>query len=846
MKRSLWRSGLVFLTVSVLALASSMACLSADATPPAGEKSVSALRNEALGRLTQGQFEAGNASLAKALKLAPDDDAARRINGWVSSFMERQCERAKQQKDEFDVAVTKVKHLLVIARAGQSETKGFDDARAALTEAREVIEELLGAPTNAENYTGPQWHAKRLKTDLPKVSEKIDDALKAIGDDDKPYVKTLHAAAARLKTALTAYADTGGKLKWESAKIGVHQNVEAMEAEADGLTEAFDDLGSMVSKKPWQAALDWMRVIKQIAIDDTSYLKTPWAVEIIAGAMKQAKAAEDAHEWYESLALYSGLEDLHGKKGLYKEHVRAASRGARVLALYGPPHGLDDGTSTDPPKRPKWKDYIIGVDARSVRVAIARIEEAYVENVDYRKLLLGAMRAVRALGESEKLAYSFAGIKSKAKRTEFLKILDGLIVEAKEQDLVDHATVRHWLYRATKASNATVEIPDEVITVEFTDGMMEKLDRFSQMIWPEDWASFKKMTMGSFSGVGIQIQMENGLLKVSSPLEDTPAYRAGIQAGDFIVKIDGTSAENIDIEEAVKRITGVRGTKVVLTVKRPGRAPFDKTLVRDKIVIQTVKGWKRVNSGGWDWFVDPTDRIGYIRLTNFTRDTVADLAKALASLRESGARGLILDLRFNPGGLLTGAIRVTDQFVQAGTIVSTKGRQQRRSSGRATTDGSFLDGELIVLVNEYSASAAEIVSGALKDLGRAVIVGGRSFGKGSVQNLTPIREDSVYLKVTTAYYYLPGGRCLHRTEDATEWGVEPDIKSAVTPKQARKWLALRRKTEVVRERTDAELEREMLGQRNADVQLDTALLICRLRLMRKGLQAGVAKVTVAE
>ena len=210
-------------------------------------------------------------------------------------------------------------------------------------------------------------------------------------------------------------------------------------------------------------------------------------------------------------------------------------------------------------------------------------------------------------------------------------------------------------------------------------------------------------------------------------------------------------------------------------------------LTRKTIHIQTIKGWQR-QGDHWDWMIDPANDIAYIRMTSFTQDTPDELHQALSEIDKAGGRGLILDLRFNPGGYLKAAISVADEFLRQGRIVSTKGRQQPESASDATKDGAFQDGQLVVLVNDFSASAAEIVSGALKDWHRATIVGTRSFGKGSVQNLIPIRNDRAYLKLTTAYYYLPNGTCLHRTPDSKTWGVEPDVKVPMTPEQMRKWL----------------------------------------------------------
>jgi len=556
------------------------------------------------------------------------------------------------------------------------------------------------------------------------------------------------------------------------------------------------------------------------------------------------------------LSLYSGLADLYESEGLYKDHVARVTRHARVRSLYGvedadsdadsDPNEAETADSPYPTTAPdeakaerieKIDEFVRNVDTRIIREAISRIDRHYVAAVDYRKVLAGTLRAMRVLVQSADLTETFEGLADQAGRAEFLAKLDAMIRETESRDLVSHGIVAQRLNMIHRINRNTVKIPDEVIDVEFADGMTEQLDTYTHMIWPSEVGDFNKRTMGSFFGVGIQIQMEHGLLKVISPLEDTPAFRAGIQAGDYIIKIDGKLAKNIDINDAVKLITGPRGTSVTLTIKRPGMGQFDRTIIRDEIHIQTVKGWKRVNGGEWDWMIDPANRIGYIRLTSFTADTAAKLAEALRQLSDADARGVILDLRHNPGGLLRTAVAVADEFLPAGkTIVSTRGRQQRESVGRATRAGSYPHGALVVLVDGYSASASEIVSGALKDHKRALIVGTRSFGKGVVQNLIQVGRNRgpdsyALLKVTTARYYLPGGRCLHRVEGAEQWGVEPDIKVPVTPRQWNKWYSRRMRAEVIRERTPGELDREMARQFDADTQLATALLACRLQAL---------------
>jgi carboxyl-terminal processing protease len=282
----------------------------------------------------------------------------------------------------------------------------------------------------------------------------------------------------------------------------------------------------------------------------------------------------------------------------------------------------------------------------------------------------------------------------------------------------------------------------------------------------------------------------------------------------------------------VERITGPPGTKVTLTVTREGDdKEHDYELERARIQIQSVKGATRRADDTWDYTIDPTERIAYIRLTSFTETTARELAQGLDEIEGNEDRGLILDLRFNPGGLLTAAWQVADLLLPANqVIVRTVGRDPG-DDWQKESNPPHTELPLIVLVNDRSASASEIVSGAIKDHKRGLIVGERTFGKGSVQNLIPMADNEAYLKLTTAHYYLPSGRCLQRDADSTEWGVDPDIKVKLVPKETRHVLAVRRQNDIIGMGDSDALELETDEDGEAfDAQLETALLLMRIRL----------------
>lgn len=309
-------------------------------------------------------------------------------------------------------------------------------------------------------------------------------------------------------------------------------------------------------------------------------------------------------------------------------------------------------------------------------------------------------------------------------------------------------------------------------------GVLSKLDPYSSYIGPDELDRFLSSVESEFGGVGIQIAADDGQLQVISPIYGTPAYRAGVLAGDRILEIDGKSTDGLALDEAVGKLKGNEGTSVTLTIMHTGKSGKDKvTLKREKIHLETVLGDHRKPDGTWDYFLDAKQRIGCVRLTAFSRDTAAELQRVLTQLKSENMRGLILDLRFDPGGLLSAAIEVSDLFISQGRIVSTKGRTTPERSWDAHKEGTFEGFPMVVLVNRLSASASEIVAACLQDHKRVLIVGERTWGKGSVQNVIDLEDGHSKLKLTTASYRRPNGKNIHRFPDAKEtdeWGVMPD------------------------------------------------------------------------
>jgi len=312
------------------------------------------------------------------------------------------------------------------------------------------------------------------------------------------------------------------------------------------------------------------------------------------------------------------------------------------------------------------------------------------------------------------------------------------------------------------------------------EGMVSGLDPHSSYMDAKSFADMQIQTKGEFGGVGIEVTQEDGLIKVISPIDDTPAFKAGVKAGDYIAAIDGNAIQGVPLNDAIDKMRGPVGTKVTLTILRNGeKKPFDVALMRAVIHVDSVR-WHREGD------------IGYIRLSAFNEETASGLEKAVRDLKKQigpGIKGYVLDLRNNPGGLLEQAVQVSDDFLTNGEIVSTRGRHPDDTERYDAKSGDVTDGlPVIVLVNGGTASASEIVAGALQDHQRAKILGMTSFGKGSVQTIIPLGEGGGALRLTTARYYTPSGRSIQAqgiTPDiAVAQGAEEDLPKIERPSEA--------------------------------------------------------------
>ncbi len=385
-----------------------------------------------------------------------------------------------------------------------------------------------------------------------------------------------------------------------------------------------------------------------------------------------------------------------------------------------------------------------------------------------------------------------------------------------------------------------VEEPDiDQLQIGAIEGMLEELnDPYTTYVPARDTEKFSRDLTGEYVGIGAEVQIRDGWLTISSPLDGSPSWKAGVMADDRVIKIDGQSTEGKSIDDAIDLLIGEPNTKVVITVER-GAETLDIEIIRGHIKVQAVKGFMRIHGDGeWEHMIDTDRQIGYLRLTQFTPKSAQEISDMIEKAEAAGAlNGLIIDLRFNPGGLLDEAVAMADMFLDEGKIVSTKGRVFKEQTEYAHKKNTITEMPLVVLVNGQSASASEVLSGALSDHGRAIVIGTRSFGKGSVQTVRQLQSGAGVLKITEQYYYLPSGRLLHRRDDSTSWGVDPTPGYYVplTNDELGEMLTARRNQEIIAANNEEEdkidiADTDAVLEALKDPQLSAAVRVMQHRI----------------
>jgi len=609
---------------------------------------------------------------------------------------------------------------------------------------------------------------------------------------------------------------------------------------------------------------------------------------LIDESIAAAKDAEGQGDWLIASELFYRLNALHDQAGTFKTDVDRLTTRLTMIRMYVPERLWElrnerrlaeelDGLPPYNPYGDLYTDKLTGIDSVTVRTALQRSAAQHIgrqskqhpNGVSMNHLILGGLDAVRTMATTTDLDAAFDGFANEKTRKKFIKELDSLstkfAVDAKPASAYD---LRRSIDAMISASRDSVKVMPEALLHEFGNGAIAQLDPYTAIIWPDEVARFRRSTQGEFIGVGIRIQLDElQNITIVTPLTGTPAQRAGLQADDIIKKVDGISAIGLGLDQAVEVITGPPNTDVTLTIERTIEdaagedvlKEFEYTIVRAKIDLPSVTGWSRTGpaNNDWNYFIDQDKGIGYVKLTGFTQDTTKDFDRAIGEMKELGLTGLVLDLRYNPGGLLDQAVQLSSRFVPEGMVVKTvdaSGITQDRQDVRAVNPKySVRDLPVIVLVNEGSASASEIVSGAIQagahnGLNKALVVGARSFGKGSVQNVYMLPGGLAAMKLTTQHYQIDAPRSIHKVPGATEWGIEPDLHVEMLPSQQAAALMLRRDADIFPIDQDGKVienaerpDPSTLISDGIDLQVQTALV-----LLQSQVDDSIAKTTMKD
>jgi carboxyl-terminal processing protease len=586
------------------------------------------------------------------------------------------------------------------------------------------------------------------------------------------------------------------------------------------------------------------------SLDPQALLEDVRVKTLIEQTEAAAVAATAQGRWLEVMGLYRLLNMLFDPASPYRKPYELAEMRIRILARYAPDqveqmrkrlqeHALDEEADYRAEPDPEsWQVVLEGVELRMLTQAI-RNSSRHVSSPHMRQLLHGAVDRLLLLIDIDGLGSTFDALNDPAKVQDFRRFLHDKRREIDEARFgLLHNPTNRLLNDILVYSQEHDLLPRRVLIFELAQGAIGTLDRFSEVVWPYHTKNLERSTKGVFMGVGIQIRLsEDREIKVITPIRNTPAFHNGVSAGDIIATVDGHATAGWSLNRAVHAITGPQGSKVTLGMKRQDVEELVLIeLHRARVPIESVLGWKLKPDNDWDFYIDKPNRIGYIRLSQFVPQSADDLDHAVAQMQhDAGLDALILDLRFNPGGLLSQAVQVANRFVPRGRIVSIVNADRvEKGKKDARPDRAYDPMEVVVLINRTSASASEIVAGAVQDHQRAIIVGGRSYGKGSVQDVFPIDNYRAYLKLTTQYYMLPLNRIIHRKPGDSTWGIDPDLKIDGPEKKVAEALNLRQKADVLyppkATTEDQSKDPQKILDQGVDPQLETALLIIKLKL----------------
>ena len=571
---------------------------------------------------------------------------------------------------------------------------------------------------------------------------------------------------------------------------------------------------------------------KQALLKDTFLIRT---VQI---AKAKAAEFEAKGKWLDAYTIcYGRLKQIYDQNTSYFDYAQMLLEKDDILT-----------SLKNTPCQTSRQRYA-GIDKQMFINAVDFMDYSYIEIIDYRKMAVKPIDRCDMLGEVISNPYIEIEYQVHSSKyhpwSEALKlILDKLNESSAGISKDEFKNVFEQILMLNKSPRIGIDLPPMILIAQFAQGALSALDPYTAVYWPSQTKDLEKALTNQFSGIGIKFSKQQGLTKVISVIPDTPAHKSDLQKGDIIKAVDGIDMKDAP-DCAVKRITGPEDTKVTLTISRPDEnITCDVTLNRARITVPSVYGWQNSETGKWRYMLDNSDKIGYVHISSFNSRTPDDFETALTQLENNGLKGLILDLRSNPGGLLTAAVEIADKFITEGLIVRTQPRSGMAAYKSAHKEITHPDYPVVVLINSMTASASEILAGVLQDrkYKRAILVGQRSYGKGTVQAITDYCGNSSQLKYTTAYYHLPSGkkvqgRELMKNSGRTDWGISPDVSvetqsdelKTITEQQERNEFVVIIGKDDIPESTDLSSSREMMYK---DSQLAIGVLVLKSKMIQ--------------
>lgn len=572
-------------------------------------------------------------------------------------------------------------------------------------------------------------------------------------------------------------------------------------------------------------------------------LKDPFLLQTIQKAKAKAAEFEAKGRWLDAYTIcYSQLRQI------YEENETYADYAEQLLAKADIEASLEDSPCETCEERYK------GIEKQMFINAVDVLDYSYVNIVNYRDMAIKAINYCSLLAD----AMSKLDARSRYKITNAqyvawsgaLKAVLNEVGQSQGNIGKDNfISIFERVLALNESPYTGIGLPQALLISKFAEGALSALDPYTVIYWPSQVQNFEKAVTSQFSGIGIKFSKEDGLTKIVAVLPDTPAQKTGLRIGDIITSIDGIETKDISSDCVAKRITGPEDTKVTVTIARSDENKrFDVTLDRTKIIVPSVQGWQRAEKGEWLYIIDSSNKIGYVRISSFNAQTTNDFENVLYQLEENGLKGLILDLRSNPGGLLNAAVEIADKFIREGLIIRTEPRYGMSTYISARQEDTHADYPIVILINSLTASSSEILAGTLQDqkYNRAILVGQRTYGKGSVQSISNYCGNGAQLKYTAAYYHLPSGqrvesRDLTHKSSGKNWGISPNVNVELRSNELQEMAGVQKANELVETVGQEDVLNCMNRYSNqetvdADPQLGIGLLVLKSKMIQCGRQ----------